>query len=287
MNWFVGGMNEIARFVSSKIENIIPMIVSPNTIGASTCLICEKPFTKKDVIVHDHCHLTGQFGGFAHQAPCNLTFKKQFLVPITFHNLSDYDSYFIIRDISKRGCASVLPINREKYISFTSSDDKTDIKFRFIDSFRFLGAGLDTLVSNLEVKKLEILKKEFGYLEGDKFMLLIKKGVFPYDYIENLDRLEETELPTKKNFHNKLNDTNISDHDYTHAENVWRKFDIKTLGEYSDLYMKTNILLLADVFENFRELSTQTYSLDPSWYFTLPGYTRDCMLKIPVANYAS
>ncbi|CAG9817124.1 unnamed protein product [Phaedon cochleariae] len=91
--------------------------------------------------------------------------------------------------------------------------------------------------------------------------------------------LDESELPSIQNFYNKLNDTNISDDDYAHARKVWESFELKSLGEYSDLYMRTDILLLADVMENFRASSLKTYGLDPAWYYTMPGYTWDCMLK--------
>ncbi|XP_074034142.1 uncharacterized protein [Leptinotarsa decemlineata] len=142
-----------------------------------------------------------------------------------------------------------------------------------------MGASLDELVSTLNPNNLKILKKEFALLDDEKFALLTKKGVFPYDYINNIEKLIDTKLPSKKKFYNKLHDTEIDDEKYAHAQNVWRQFSIENLGQYSDLYMKTDILLLADVFENFREIDLKTYGLDPAWYYTMPGYTWDCMLK--------
>ncbi|CAG9822055.1 unnamed protein product [Phaedon cochleariae] len=136
-----------------------------------------------------------------------------------------------------------------------------------------------TQVSTLKVNDLKILKKEFSDVNETKFALLTRKGVFPYDYVDNVERLDESELPSIQNFYNKLNDTNISDDDYAHARKVWESFELKSLGEYSDLYMRTDILLLADVMENFRASSLKTYGLDPAWYYTMPGYTWDCMLK--------
>ncbi|CAG9824011.1 unnamed protein product [Phaedon cochleariae] len=135
------------------------------------------------------------------------------------------------------------------------------------------------VVSTLKVNDLKILKKEFSDVNETKFELLTRKGVFPYDYVDNVERLDESELPSIQNFYNKLNDTNISDDDYAHAQKVWESFELKSLGEYSDLYMRTDILLLADVMENFRASSLKTYGLDPAWYYTMPGYTWDCMLK--------
>ena len=105
--------------------------------------------------------------------------------------------------------------------------------------------------------------------------LLKRKGVFPYDYVSSLEELEKKELPTKDEFYN----SDISEEDYQHARNVWQTFDIQSLGEYSDLYLKTDLLLLADVFENFRNNCLEAYGLDPAHNYTTPGLTWDAMLK--------
>ena len=140
------------------------------------------------------------------------------------------------------GKISLLPINKEKYVSFTIHDSETQIKFRFIDSLRFLGASLDELALTLKIDDLKILKREFSYLDETKFNLLTKKGVFCYDYINSINKLNDTELPSKESFYNQLNDKHISDEKYNHAKRIWQIFNIKTLGEYSDLYLKTDIL---------------------------------------------
>ena len=279
MDWFAGQLEEIAKVVESKIVSIVPMTEFPNRVDATHCHICEQPFTpEKNFIVRDHCHFTGNFRGFAHQQ-CNLNYRKLFMVPIVFHNLSGYDSHFIIRDIAKRGKVSLLPINKEKYISFTQVDENTNIKFRFIDSFRFMGASLDELASIQERKDLKNLNKEFANLDPSTLTLLTRKGVFPYDHIDSMKKLDETTLPPIDKFYNKLNDSNITPEEYTHAEKVWNTFHCQNLGEYSDIYLKTDVMLLADVFENFRALAHATYGLCPAWYYTMPGYTWDCMLK--------
>jgi hypothetical protein len=84
--------------------------------------------------------------------------------------------------------------------------------------------------------------------------LVTRKGVFCYDYVESMEKLEQTSLPDKKEFYNKLNESDISDRDYEHAQNDWSEFNIQTLGEYSDLYLKNDVILLADVFEMFRQM---------------------------------
>jgi len=123
------------------------------------------------------------------------------------------------------------------------------------------------------------MRGEFYHLVDDDFKLLTRKGVFPYEYIDSIERLRETRLPSRDSFYSSLIDDIVSENDYAHAIRVWERFRIETLGDYSDLYLKTDVLLLADVFENFRAACLESYGLDPAYYFTLPGYTWDAMLK--------
>ncbi|XP_072394634.1 uncharacterized protein [Diabrotica undecimpunctata] len=278
MDWFASEIPNLAQSIYSKMKTIIPMEEKPSTCGATVCHICEKCFSPTDIVVRDHDHFTGAFRNFAHLA-CNLNFKKIFVVPLIFHNLSGYDSHFIISELSKKGDISLLPINKEKYISFTLNDAVTNIKFRFIDSLRFLGTSLDELASTLDKNSFIICKREFGNLSDEKFKLITKKGVFCYDFIDCWEKLNITDLPPIEAFYNKLNDKGLADEQYAHAKTVWDEFSIANLGQYSDLYLKTDILLLADVFENFRKKCIITYGLDPAWYYTMPGYSWDCMLK--------
>ena len=109
--------------------------------------------------------------------------------------------------------------------------------------------------------------------------LLTRKGVYPYDYVSSIDKLKETKLPSKEDFYSKLNDAEISEKDYQHAINVWNTFNCKTLQDYHDLYLKSDVLLLADVFENFRRTCLKHYKFDPCHYYTAPGLAWDACLK--------
>jgi len=109
--------------------------------------------------------------------------------------------------------------------------------------------------------------------------LLYKKGIYPYEYTVLWERFSETSLPKKDDFYSKLNDENITDEEYAHAQRVWEAFSCKNLGQYHDLYVKTDVALLADVFENFRKLCLTQYGLDPAHYYTSPGLSWDALLK--------
>lgn len=118
-----------------------------------------------------------------------------------------------------------------------------------------------------------------GYCSDELFTLLNRKGVFPYEYVDCYEKLEESALPSIEYFFSKLSGLNISEKDYAHAQNIWKEFNMQSLGEYSDLYLKTDVLLLADVFENFRSTCHATHALDPAHYFGAPGLSLDAMLK--------
>ncbi|KYQ46568.1 hypothetical protein ALC60_14427, partial [Trachymyrmex zeteki] len=189
--------------------------------------------------------------------------------------------------------AELLPIIKEKYISFTKnvqdtaerSDSRNNIKLRFIDSYKFLSTSLDKLASFLNKNELRILQCEFQNLPEEDFELLIRKGIFPYEYIDCANKLQDTCLPPRESFYSSLTGHTVTESDYAHAVNVWQQFSVQTLGEYSDLYLKTDVLLLADIFENFRDKCIESYGLDPAYYYTLPGFTWDAMLKHTRVNF--
>ena len=114
---------------------------------------------------------------------------------------------------------------------------------------------------------------------AEELKLLTRKGVFLYEYVNSWNRLDESQLPPKDKFYSKLTKEEISEEDYIHVIRDWNKFNIKSLGEYSDLYFKTDVSLLVDIFENFRRNCLATHALDPLHYYTAPGLAFDAMLK--------
>ena len=160
----------------------------------------------------------------------------------------------------------------EKYMAFM-----IDRNLIFIDSFQFMNRSLSDLADDLPKDSFFYhTKKEFG---TENLELITRKGVYPYDYMDNFNKFKEEELSSIENFYSKLIGEDISDCDYNHAENVWNKFECKTIGDYHDLYLKCDVLILA-VFENFRKTGKEYYNLDPAHYFSCPGFAWDAILKM-------
>ena len=247
---------------------------------AKKCYACEKEFLEENEKVKDHCHFPVKYRGAA-CISCNSQMKKPNFTPVIFHNLQNYDSHLFIKKLGvTEGDISCIPKTDEKYISFSKKINVYDfIKegeiinvkkyLRFIDSFKFMSTSLEKMVKNLGKEKLYCLKK---YFKNEKEIeLLSRKGVFPYQWYTCLEKLNATSPTSKDEFYSELNEEGISDEDYQYVLDVWNKLGIKNMREYHDLYLKTDVLLLADAFESFRELCMRIYKLDPAWYFSSPG----------------
>lgn len=302
IKWFMERLFEIAKNVYPALNKYRSKHLSDREEAmfrkSTVCHICEKTFECDDDKVRDHCHMSGVFRGAAH-SECNKKFQTSKVLPIGFHNL-DYDSHFLIEQLASQfnGFISIIPKTNEKYISFTKIlykhdlfpinneqakrpkfDPRLNLKLRFIDSFRFLQCSLGKLASFLPHDKMLIMRDEWKFLSESDFKLLTKKGVYPYSYMDSWEKLNNKELPTIDSFYDTLTKKSISPADYEFAKTIWSKFNIQNMRQYTELYLKTDVLLLADVFENFRNNCFSLYRLDPAHYFTLPGYSWDCMLK--------
>ena len=145
-----------------------------------------------------------------------------------------------------------------------------------------MNSKLEKLASNLSEDDFIYTKKYFP--DPVQFNLMKRKGVYPYDYMDSFSKFNDTELPDIEEFYDLLTDNNISEDDFRHAKDVWNTFNLQNMGEYHDLYLKTDILLLTDVFENFRKTCLTYYKLDPLHYITSPGLAWDAMLKMTGIN---
>jgi hypothetical protein len=259
---------------------------------ATHCYTCNKPFTTSNYKVHHHCHPTAFYiaptcnncnlklkprkFSKAQQKGIQKSFGKEFFIPIFFHNLRGYDSHLIIKALDKYNVngIKIIASTTEKFMSFSLGG------FKFIDSLQFLNDSLSSLVNVLAKNGTEKFNHtRHCFPDLAHFNLVCQKGIYPYEYMTGLDKFTEECLPPQEAFFSKLCDEHISDEDYVHAHNVWTVFDMKSLQDYHDLYLKTDVLLLADVFENFRMLSLQNYGIDAAHFITTPGMTMCAALK--------
>ena len=194
-----------------------------------------------------------------------------------------------IASSDKRENIKCIPNNEEKYLTFTKTvitgqytnkkgevkDKSFDIVFK--DSLKFLASSLEALVNNLSKEDFKNLHKYFTPKQAE---ILKQKGFYPYEYMDSIEKFNDPSPPPQKAFNSKLSGKGISNKNYAHVWNVWNSFKMKTFKEYHELYNITDVLLLADVFENFRDLCLKIYGLDPVYYFTAPGLAWDACLKI-------
>ena len=253
-----------------------------NTLDQEDCLFCGEPLIQNSFrdAVKDHCHITGEYRGAAH-GYCNINYfrtnPKTEVIPVIFHNLKGYDAHHIMSGIAEvQSDLKCIPNNMEKYVSFSLG------KLRFIDSLGFLQSSLDSLVGTNKPESFTIMASH----EEDpaRRKLLLQKGHYPYEYMDAWSRFEETALPPKEAFYSELKREGISDDDYAHAQAVWQAFECKNLGDFHDKYLETDVLLLADVVENFRETCLKHYKLDPAHYYTSPSLSWDALLKYTGIN---
>ncbi len=185
---------------------------------------------------------------------------------------------------------SCVPKGFEDYMSFGISmkhklpwGKTITYKIKFIDSLQFLTSSLANLANNLLGEKNEGQERfrALGLIidNSEKRQLMLRKGVYPYEYVDSLARLEDRKLPPKECFKDTLRGEELSQDDYNHAKNCWRVFGCQTLGDYTDEYLRGDVLLLTDVFENFREQCMQYYGLDPAHYISLPSFAWDACLS--------
>jgi hypothetical protein len=159
-------------------------------------------------------------------------------------------------------------------------------EIRFVDTMGFMCTSLDKLGENINkgCKTREDRRREFKnisdhFTDDVEFELMIKKGVYPYEYIDSYDKFSETELPSIQDFYSTLTGSHIDEKDYARAKMVWKTFNCKTLLDYHNLYLTVDVLLLSDVWKAFCDTCYKIYGLDPSYYYTAPGLSWDSFLK--------
>ena len=302
---FVETLTEDLRPIYEILKTPKPIVMSDSEKDqhkkSDSCYACGIEFkatrvnekTKKEEKVikcADHCHITGKYRGAACDK-CNLRMRVPKFVLVLFHNLEGYDSHLFVKSLGlEEGDIKCIPKTDEKYISFSKnipmetivSDDgkkKTAcLEMRFIDSYKFTLKPLDSLVETLGEDQFETLTSQMS-VDLESLNLLKRKGVFPYEYMTDFSKLSATSLPPREAFYSQLTDSHITDKDYDHARKVWSTFNCETMRDYHDLYLKTDVLLLADVMTEFRKTCKKAYELEALHYYTSPGLAWDAMLK--------
>ena len=291
---FINWLEEDVKIISGLGNK--EMVITPEEQEqfnqASKCWICGK-FLNIDDRVRDHCHFTGRYRGAACNI-CNLKYRKPNNISVFFHNLTGYDSHLFIKKLNTTmGTIDCIPNNEENYISFSKTiisgeytnkrGETKDKHFKIIfkDSMKFLKSSVAALVNNLPEDGFKNLEK---YFKTEQIKLLKQKGFYPYEYMDSIEKLKDTKPPPQQAFYSKLSGHGINDNNYNHVLNVWKTFKMKSLKEYHEVYNITDVLLLADVFENFRDLCLKNYGLDPAHYYTAPGLAWDAMLKMTKIN---
>ena len=237
------------------------------------CRFCEKNIESDKV--RDHCHLNGRYRGPSHNI-CNINVKQKDsnFIPFAFHNFSNYDCHVFFKklvDLKKDKVKfEIIPKTNEEYISVRYGC------IRFIDRYLFLSDSLDKLVKNLDEDDFKILKKEFP----DKWQYLNKKLAYPYEYFNSIDDYKKpVDNLKKEDFFSKLKKDYPDDDEIERTKEIIELFNIKDGGELTRLYCKSDVILLADVFEKFVKVSTEEYKIIPLYCVSLPGYTYQCALK--------
>lgn len=264
-------------------------------VDEDTCRYCEQPMHTHDA---DVCHRRFSF------KDANGQLSRNYRIPVYFHNLSGYDGHLILQALRKEIADKTIECicqSGEDLLTFHFG------KCQFMDSLAMLRSSLSALVE-LQINRpsdgswpaLSVLHESFPIYTrhfpslchlaqvtptDDLYRLLLGKGVYPYEYMDTMQRMEETCLPSRESFFSRLRNETVSPDEYEHAQTVWREMQIDTMGAYHDLYLKMDCLLLADVYEQFRNRSIQEFKIDPAHYLSLPGLARDSAFRMIPREY--
>ena len=245
---FVERLEEVAKQICETFKTSVPMVfdeaVKELHESVNECYACGEEFDGDKV--RNHCHYTGRYRGALH-SKCNLRLKRTRTIPVFFHNLTGYDCHLFVKRLADSpGSVDCIPRNEEKYITFGKNvlvdtivkDDKEVnlySRLKFVDTMNFMRTSLKKLVGNLDRPNF---KHTGRYFQGDELGLMLRKGIYPYEYITDGSKLSERSLPPKEAFASWLGagttsnsdsiaPSQISDEDYQHAQKVFKAFGCK------------------------------------------------------------
>ena len=233
-------------------------------------------YVNKKVIHHQHFKKDNNIIDYICQN-CNFKIQNKKELVVFFHNSKGYDNAYMIDVFSKIENIKIVCLaeNKSRFKLLTIKVPNKKYKIKIVDSLSFLQNSLDSLSSELDNDLKILTKQEFG----DKFEFVNKKlENFPYDYL-NPNNLNEEVLPSKKYFYNKLTLKSISDKKYKKVQDFYKNMEFKNLNEYLTCYLKSDITLLADIFNNFRKTIFDDFELDVCKYISSPSLSKDIALK--------
>ena len=306
--------NDISDYVQQEFGKVAPMVISEEEEReyqeAQFCYCCYKKSTS---LMKDHCHVLGNYRG-AICRRCNkiLTIRNE--VSIWAHNLTGFDGHMVLKSLGK-GWDSyrIIPRNSEKFtgismskkfnpsleisaidlmegIEEVKSEDSTKdkyIKFTFKDTMSFLQGSLDNNTKKLKdsshpfpfLKNSELCKTN-GIIDEEKLKLLVRKGSYPYDLIQNHSDLHRKTFASKNEFFSSLGiGKHISNEDWEHGEKVWRTFQCNSMLDYSEIYVLLDAFLLLESWEPVCLFTSTSFGIFPAHFYTLPSLAMACCLK--------
>ena len=257
--------------------------------AADVCYLCGLPFRIKSEDdsrqsrrkCRDHDHYTGAYLGAAHN-DCNLHRTESDFIPIFAHNFTGFDSHLILKEVAAATSDdggtpfridSALPNNTEKFKTFQIGP------YRFLDTMAFLPSSLEALVDDLRSGGHKFPFLTHFYPDSEQRELLLRKGVYCYEYATSIMRLLCTrDIPAKREFYSRLKNSHIDEEDYQHARRVFRAFRCDNLLDYTKLYVRTDVILMAEAYLAFREEIYNRFELETNHYLSLPMLAQDIWL---------
>ena len=285
---FIRTLKTLETEVLRRLADVKPMVMTDEQkreyAAATSCHLCGKVFVANDKNLSkcaDHDHINGSYVGAAHLV-CNLHRKEVMKLVGFAHNFSGYDSHLLMEALAEtsiyREQIDAIPLNSEKFKMLKLGS------VTLLDSTAFLPASLDKLVENLVVSnhKFPITEQWLPSSVSEELKLkkdlVMRKGVYPYEYMTGMDTLEHS-LPEREKFYSRLSRKHISDADYNHVKKVWDTFGLTSLRQLTELYVLSDTYQLAEAIIDLRERIYIEFDLDLCHYLSLPMMAKDIMLK--------
>jgi len=251
---------------------------------STQCYVCKSSFEHKgEDKMRDHNHIKRKrnyLGAICNSCNLNRTDTRFKKTPIIFHNGGRFDIHFLIQNVHmlhQKKHTRLIGKSGENIMAMELFEGRMIV----LDSFNHLSSSLASLINIMKASGKKFPHTTNSIQNDERGLeLLSRKGVFPYEYVTSEDILVNTmTIPNEECFHDNLSENDVSPEDYQHAKVVWNYFKCRNLMEYMTIYLKSDITLLADVFENYRQFFFDHFGLDCTKYISLPGLSYDCMLR--------